>query len=174
MANKFQKILFSLSSSSPILICFSIMWFIQKQTWLTSIIVGGIGLLLSTYDVIFVFICKKIIPAIPININEISPNDNLIWTYIVSYILPIFNIQVDNYLIISTSLTIIILGFILPMLNFILPNPLLRLFGYHFYKASTIDGIKDYCLITNRKEIHNVKVIKNIHNVFGYFLIERR
>lgn len=56
--------------------------------------------------------------------------------------------------------------------NTILPNPLLMLQGYHFYKIATIDGSSDIFLLSKRKSIQNRNVVNTVMTAFHYLAIE--
>ena len=174
MANSIQKLLFSLSTIAPILICFAIVWYLGGNGIDFAIVLGLIGLLLSSYTLLLVIVIKNKFEITVVSIDKISPNDKLVIGYIISYFVPFLSIVIKGFNPIVALLIGVLFGVFLSISNTIYPNPLLFAFGYHFYSASTIDGADDYCLISRRTTIPNKKLISCVRNVFGYLLIEER
>lgn len=174
MAGKIQKILFSLSTISPVLICFAVVWGLTGNSIAVSIVFGSAGLLLSLYVLLFVSVYKKKYEITPVAIDSVSPDDKLVIGYIVSYIVPFASIVFKDFNPVLSLAIGAIIGIVLSVSNFICPNPLLLAFGYHFYRVSTVDGADDYCLISRRPTIPNKATIRYVRTVFGYFLVEER
>lgn len=173
MANSFQKVLFALSSSSPIIIVFAVVWYLKNHDLKGSLIIGIIGILLTDYVLLFIHICNKHVEPISISIAEVTSNDIWVLGYIISYITPLFSLAIDEISPIAICIVILVFSVVLATSNTVFPNPILRVLGYHFYKVSTVDGAKDYCFICRRKEIHNTDIIKKARYAFGYFLIDK-
>lgn len=72
----------------------------------------------------------------------------------------------------DTWIIAIIIGVVFLASNIIPPNPILRLCGYHFYKATSVDGTSGYNLISRRGGIHNKKAVNMVICVSDYILIE--
>lgn len=173
MVNKLHQILFSLSSSAPVLFCFAIVWCIKKQNYAMPIIAFSLGLVLTLYTPIFIIISKKKVQTITAKVSQISINNKAVWTYVISYLVPIFGFIREEINIITTVIILIVLGLVLPLCNLVFPNPLLRLLGYNFYNVKSIDGVDGYCLISKRKKISDVSRIKYVQNLFSYYLLEK-
>ena len=173
MVNKLHQICFSLSSTAPVLFCFAIVWYIQKQNYIWSIVAVVLGVLMTSYAPIFIGFCKKKVQVITVKINKVDTNNHAVWAYIISYLVPIAGVIGEEVNIIVTVIILFVLGILLPLCNFVFPNPILLVGGYNFYKAETIDGADGYCLISKRKKISDASSIKYIQNIFGYYLIEK-
>ena len=75
MGNGLQKMIYNLSAASPILFVFSVIWLIQKKTWILPAIcvVLGIGIIF-VFAKSFSYGLKNLAP-IQIRTSDISPND---------------------------------------------------------------------------------------------------
>ena len=173
MVNRMNQIFFSLSSSAPVLFCFAIVWYFQKQDYIWPIVAVALGVLMTLYAPIFIVFCKKKVQTITAKINKVEKNNYAVWGYVISYLVPIAGVIGEEVNILVTVIILVVLGILLPICNFVFPNPILLVCGYSFYKAETIDGADGYCLISKRKKISNASSIKYVQNIFSYYLIEK-
>ena len=187
MANKFQKLLFNLSTVSPIAVFLVAVWWIQCgvaevtaaagtiQLTTSSVIVSIIGLialLFSFYSVIIVKICRKHCEVVAIQAKTVESNDRMAIGAILSYLLPFATLTLSNYNQ-WLSLAIFILAFLaVVLMNTVLPNPVLMCWGYHFYKISNANSAAGFTLISKREKIKNAETIQKVIPVWDYFLIE--
>lgn len=187
MANRFQKLLFNISTMSPLVFIFTIVYWIEKEieifsqetkkiqinsTMMLLIALLIISAIFSFYSVWFVRYCSKKMERIPISVDSILSNDNWVVAIIISYALPAVSFVFED---INTSLGIFIIfiGMVfLALSNVIFPNPFLMMQGYHFYKITTIDGSSDICLLSKRKSINNRNVVNTVIIAFDYLAIE--
>ena len=187
MANKFQKLLFNLSTMSPLVLIFAIVYWMEKdiELFITNsnefkiniiaviiIAIIAISCLFSFYSIVFVSLCYKTIERIPIGVDNIIPNDTWVSVVLLSYALPAAGVifrDVNLYISIVVILAWVIF---LALSNSIIPNPLLMIWGYHFYKISTVDGSNDICLLSKRRGIHNRKSVNTVMIAFNYLAIE--
>lgn len=174
MANRIQRILFSISVVSPTLIIASVVSIVLngKSPWAISILI--IGAMLSIYDFLLVALCKKHFERIRIAFDSVSPNDSWCIAYVITYIIPCLSFVLEPLNPIVTGIIAVIIGLVISAANVIPPNPILRLCGYHFYKASSIDGANDYNLISKRSGIHNKRTVNKVICAFDYILIEEK
>lgn len=189
MANKFQKLLFNLSTMSPLVLIFAIVYWIEKDIELflmeanethvniISIIIIAIitiSAAFSFYSIAFVLLCRKKMERMPISVDSIVPNDTWVIVVLLSYALPAAGIVFqDTNLYISIAVILFWILF-LALSNAIIPNPLSMIWGYHFYKISTVDGSTDICLLSMRRGIHNRKSINTVMIAFNYLAIEEK
>ena len=187
MANKLQRMLFNLSTISPIAFFFSVVWWIQRgcsvgctedgeihlsvEAIIVSV-VGVVGLLYAFHSFLIVRTgCKKL-EIVPISISSVKSNDKLSIVSIVTYVLPFSNLILKDF---NGWLTLLIIGIVLLFIvlsNAVLPNPILMLHGYHFYEVTTVNGSDGISMISKRKSIQNAKTIKKVITLWDYFMIE--
>lgn len=187
MANRFQKLLFNLSTMSPLVFIYTIVYWVEKgivifsqetkriQFNLTTFLLIAlliVSALFSFYSVWFVRYCRKKIERVPISIDSILSNDNWVIAVIVSYALPAVSFVFED-ININIGIFIILIGIaFLALSNVIFPNPFLMIRGYHFYKITTIDGSSDICLLSKRKSINNRNIVNTVMVAFDYLAIE--
>ena len=181
MANKYQKMLFNLSTLSPVTTFFSIVWWIQnradtgRQITTKAIliaIVGFVGLLYAFCSMIIVKWSEKRLEVVPISVSSVKSKGNLPIAAIITYILPFSKLVISEYNVWLTHLIILIALVFVFISNAVLINPLLLLCGYHFYEISTENGSVELPMISTRKSIQDVKQINKVITVWDYFMIE--
>ena len=187
MANKLQKLLFNLSTMSPLALIFAIAYWIENDievlimksnkvhiNYVSVILIAiiSVSIIFSFYSSFFVKLCHKKLERMSIAVDNIVPHDSWVIVVLLSYALPAAGIVFKD---INMYLSIIIILFwilFLALSNTIIPNPLLMIQGYHFYKISTVDGSSDICLLSTRKGIHNRKAISTVMIAFDYLAME--
>lgn len=172
MANMFQKIIYYFSAISPIGIVFSLVWVIQKKTYLVLAIVMIFSLFFILLFVISFEYGKKRLAPISIRVTDVSANDIWILGYILSYLLPLVSIIIEECNFTVLAIVASMLGCVIPFMNSAMPHPLLYIKKYHFYQLATENGISSYVLISKRK-IRNKKEIKAVGRMFDFLLIEK-
>ena len=189
MANRTQRFLFNLSTISPIAFFFSVVWWIQYGSneltieagrihlTIKAIAISAIGLLGLVYafhSVLIVKVSKRKLEIVPISVSTVKSKDTLSICAIITYILPFSNLVLADY---SILLTISIIGVALVFLllsNAVWPNPVLMLWGFHFYEISNVNGSEELPMISTRKSIQDAKTIKKVNTIWDYFVIEVR
>ena len=171
MINRLQNGLWILSSGAPILLGFSITWFINKKTYLPSLILMIIGILLILYAFLIFKVMANKLPYIEITVKKIVQNDKRIIGYSISYLLPFASISLDKYNPLLFFCAILIIYFIIIIANTPTANPLLFFVGYHFYDIEGENGIGNYLLVT-KKHIRNKDDIKLVQRVTEYLLLD--
>ena len=172
MANVFQKMIYYFSAVSPIGIVFSLVWVIQKRTYLIPAIVMITSLFFILVFAISFKYGKNRVAPICIRVTNVSANDIWILGYIISYLLPLVSMVIEEWNFIILAIIAILVGILIPFMNSAMPHPLLVLKKYHFYQLATENGISSYVLISKRK-IRNKKEIKVVGRLFEFLLIER-
>ena len=171
MTNLFQKTIYNISAITPMLLVFSLVWKIQKDSNKIPIL-----LLIISSIIIFIFILsflygKKNLAPIGIRVNEISPYDNWVICYVITYLLPFSTLVMDEWDITIVGIIATVIIILIPYLNSAIPNPLLVVGKYHFYKVNAENGISEYVLISKRK-YRNKKQIKVVSRVFEFLLLD--
>lgn len=189
MANKIQKLLFNLSTLSPLLLIFAIVYWLEKDIRVFSvqenkiqisiiaialIVIIFISAAFSFYSILFVKACHKRLERVPIGVDSIVPNDNWVIVVLLTYALPAASIVFKDINMFISVIVILFWLLLLALSNTILPNPLLMLQGYHFYKMTTIDGSSDIFLLSKRKSVQNRNTVNKVMIAFHYLAIEEK
>ena len=187
MANWLQRMLFNLSTASPISSFICVVWWIQHgseellmeagkyhitaKAIIVSII-GIFGLVYAFYSVLIVKVSIKKLEIVPISVSSVKSTDKKAIAAVITYISPFSNILLKDYdFWISLSIIVIAILFVL-LSNTVWPNPILILLGYHFYEISNVNGSEELLLVSTRKTIQNVKTINKVITLWNYFMIE--
>ncbi len=172
MLNKATKFFFVLTSFAPVLFT---LWFSKfSKNW--HLIDGLWYLIITVVLILFCFLIikssEKYLEKITINIKSLSTSDKEIIAFIIVYLLPLINkysLQINSKLLIFVIALLFISVWTTNSYHF---NPLLGLFGYHFYEVTT-EGDVTYILIT-RENLVNTKKIKTVVQISDYMLLEAR
>lgn len=151
MPNYLQKLIYNFAAIIPLLFIFSIVWVLQTHTFLIPLVCTVCALVFWTiFEISFAY-ANKHIPPIGITVVNLSPYDSWIVVYIITYIFPFVSLVLKDFNLIMAILLSSFLIVILPFVNSSIPNPLLFLKGYHFYKIESNNGVSEYILISRRK-----------------------
>lgn len=172
MANSLQKTIYYLSAVSPLLLFFSLAWYIQKKSLTIPIIciIIAIILIICFYRS-FSYGSKHLAP-IQISTSEVTPIDNRLFIYITTYILPFASIVIDDFDVVICGVIIIVLVILTLFVNTAIPNPLLAILKYHFYSVKAENGISGYVLITKR-QIRKKQDVKVVYRIFEFLLLDK-
>ena len=170
MLSKLTKVLLVSTSFSPV---FLTLWFAEfskawelKEGWFYL----AIAILLSILCFTIMKIARKKLESIPVKITAISTSDKETVGFIIVYLLPLINqtpVQVNLYLLFFILLIFFISLFTTNSYHF---NPVLGMFGYHFYEV-TIEGGITYVLVT-KKNLTNTKKVNNVVQISEYMILE--
>ncbi|MGY4570493.1 hypothetical protein [Bradyrhizobium sp. USDA 3256] len=105
----------------------------------------------------------------PFAAKKIESNDVLLMGVVVTYIFPFF-IRAADITLATIALLALVVGIIFWFTDATAPSPLMRIFGYRFYKAEAANGMV-YTLIT-RREILDPRDIKAVKRISGSMLLE--
>jgi len=175
MPNIIQKWIYNLSAAAPLCLVFAVTWFLQKHTergaWIIPAICVAISIgLIVLFKVSFDY-CRRNLPPIEIRINEFAPHDAWIIAYIISYVLPFASIVFNDFSPILSGAIAIVIILVAPFVNSATPNPLLFLWGYHFYLVKAEHGASDFVLIRKRV-LRNKKEVKYVYRIFEFLLLD--
>lgn len=170
MLSKLTKVLLVSTSFSPV---FLTLWFAEfskawelKEGWFYL----AIAILLSILCFSIMKIARKNLESMPVRITAISTSDKETVGFIIVYLLPLINqtsIQINFYLLLFILLIFFISLFTTNSYHF---NPVLGIFGYHFYEV-TIEGGITYVLVT-KKNLTNTKKVDNVVQISEYMILE--
>ncbi len=184
MLNKVAKL--SLVSTSLAPICLTL-WFVElssvwvaKDTILSNITnhwASGLAYLLTAlflsglcWGVITLSKSKYGLEKLPVKIIAVKTVDKEIVGFLLVYLLPLIN-QTNNTISFPVLVFIAVIFFFIVLNSHAYHfNPLLGLFGYHFYEV-TIEGNITYVLIT-RQNIADCTSISHVVQLTEYMILE--
>jgi hypothetical protein len=173
MASVVQRGIYSISNTVPILVVGALVWWLQKKTLMVPLLLVVIVIIITT---IFYWSFNKTYNKLSpktINISGVENQDSWILAYVLAYLLPFANLVIDDYNIVVVSVVALILLMIIIPAVFSLPNFLLYLKRYHFYRVETDEtGMKDYILISKKKRYRKSTDVRRVVRMFEKLLID--
>ncbi|SER54338.1 hypothetical protein [Salipaludibacillus aurantiacus] len=149
MLNKFVKVALVSTSFSPILLTYAFILWLEEDSILKFSIVIGLAALLVFLCLLIINFAKKKLEIINLPIQSIKTADGEVVGFLVAYLLPFTTIASEQ---INESILIFIMSLFFLIIwstNSYHINPLLSVFGYHFYEVNTSNNIS-FLLITKR------------------------
>lgn len=169
MLAKIWKLLYDISLLSPICAILFIISILKMYDYTWSIIYFIITILSALFAYVLIYLANRFLPPIPVKISAISPNDTFygyLFTYGIPLIVLVFNL--DNIV----SLVIIVFVIVTLFLsNSSIPNPILRLLGFHFYTVDLNNGLSGYTLIT-KQQLINLSQVKTVFEASEFLLLD--
>lgn len=173
MGNKLQNIIYTGSNIVPLLLVGSLVLGFQSKDWKCSWILIAVAITIMTVFYCDFAIVSSKLSTKKINVSGVESKDSWILGYIITYFLPFATMMFKDYNIIILSM--VALAWIVTSIFavFAVPNFLLYLIGYHFYKLETDStGIKDYLLITKKKRYRKNTDVNAVIRLFEKTLID--
>ncbi len=167
------KILLVLTAFAPVLLVHA---FLRAVTG--PFLPGGLVTLLLA--IVFAASCVLVIEAAqrelqviePFAITQIRTSDQQVLAFTLTYLVPLVQlgpVEIDAK---TMGFVLLILLFVVMTTHTYHFNPLLGLFGYHFYEVSTADGIT-YVLIT-RRDMRSKKDVNRVVLLTDYMVMEKK
>lgn len=171
MFGKIVKTYFIATALAPV--CFSLSYVATlKQGFLPwGLVALATAILLGGSCVGIVNLAKTRLETLPITIKKAKSADKDVIGFFVAYVLPLFFAKSLNLEPTAIFIFIALLAFVIWGTHSIQVNPLLGIFGYHFYEVDSESGIS-FLLVTKRK-IVNVKSITNVVQLTEYLTLDR-
>jgi hypothetical protein len=167
MLSKFGRLLLVATSLAPIALVIGMSFFSTCKR--LSAIWIGVAILLLLF-------CLAFLRALrhgereAVAIKSISNSDQEVLAFLVTYLLPVLfvrNQSVDPWIEVTIALLIAVVVYHSNIYNF---NPLLGIFGYHFYEITTADDIS--LILITRTRLHKARNVKNIVWISENMVIE--
>lgn len=168
--NKLAKACLVTTSFAPVLVTYAFVLWLDKKPWQTIFIIIVIAILLMLLCINVLSIAKKKIQIVDFPINSIKTADGEVLGFLVAYLIPFITLTSEQ--VNGTVLLFIFALFILVIwsTNSYHINPLLTLFGYHFYEVTTSNNIT-FLLITKR-DLRNSSSIKKVIQLTEYMVFD--
>ncbi|MBR6910876.1 MAG: hypothetical protein IKN41_03350 [Candidatus Methanomethylophilaceae archaeon] len=146
MLNGLWKAAYDLSMIAPVL---AIIPLLDQNFGLLGCLMIVSGLFLLLLGMLLPLLSRKYLTSEPLIVESVYPNDSF-YEYVFSYTLPILP-TLAGFDLVASFVVICIIGALVVMSNRSVPNPFLRIIGYHFYTVDIRDGFKGYTLINKGK-----------------------
>lgn len=170
MFNQLIKVLLSITALAPILLTYSFVLYLEKNSnkLIFILVIITIILILLCYSLLY--FAKRKLEKIRFQPKTIKSADSNIISFIIAYLIPFISLNSSVIdLKVLTFVTFIILITIFRTHGYHI-NPLLSVVNYHFYEVTTNNGIT-YILIS-KKTLRNVSSVKLVTEISEYTLLD--
>lgn len=167
---KIVRVLLALTSVAPLTISLSYTYASKEHNYWLAFIAIMACVLLGALSLQIIAMAQSRLEHLPVVIQKAKSADKEVLGFFVAYALPLIfrgpaAPDLQTWLMAGGMLL-----FVLFSTHAMQVNPVLGLFGFHFYEVETKDGIT-YLLITRRK-ISNVKSLNRIVQLSEYGILE--
>jgi len=172
MYSRFAKGLFAATSLSPVIAAFAIKGLSDGKTASEASLLIVIACVLPILCWLLIVFARKHLEQHELTITKVKSTDKEVLAYLVAYLLPLLAKDTIDYRD-SPGVTAFVFGIIfLAVLhsNAFHFNPILGLFGYHFYEVEADDGMT-YLLITSNT-IKKQKMSSHVVQLADYIFLE--
>jgi len=168
--NKIAKILLVTTSFAPIILTYAFVIWVCDGSLITIVSLLAVVVFLVIICLALLKFAKTQIEVQKIEITSISSADGEVLGFVIAYLLPILSLtnpSIDFKVILFIGVMFLI---VIWSTNSYHVNPLINMFGYHFYEISSNDNIS-YLLLT-KKELRKTTSIKSIIHITEYMILD--
>jgi hypothetical protein len=171
MFSKIAKVFLVATAFAPVLLTLAFLEYIQGPHWWSVFLYGVVAVLLGLICKLLLVAAKKQLEILPFRVHSIKTADNEILAFVIAYLLPFAGVSGVVQTNILTFILVIIFAVIWTTHAYHC-NPILGLFGYHFYEIVT-DGNITFILITHRT-LRQCKEIRNVVQLTDYIVLDSK
>jgi hypothetical protein len=170
MLGKLIRVLFALTAVAPLSVSLAYVFAVKGQNFQWAAIAVLLCLLLGALSLSIVRQAREKLEALPIVVKKAKSADKEVIGFFVAYALPLLFKGDAAPDFGAWGLAALLLLFVLWSTHAIQVNPVLGLFGYHFYEVETSDAIT-FLLITRRK-INHALAVKQVVQLSEYGILD--
>lgn len=170
MLGKILKVLLALTAVAPLSVSLTYVFAAREHNIQLALVAGFSCILLGAIALWVMEFASKKLEHLPVTIKKAKSADKEVIGFFLAYALPLVFKGSDVPDLGSWLLASVILLFVLWSTHAMQANPVLGLFGFHFYEVETADGIT-YLLISKRR-INTVQSIKHVVQLSEYGVLE--
>lgn len=170
MLSKFSIFMLAITSVSPVFLTYAFILYLEDKSFIKILIVISILLICMLICLFLLKYSRQKLERMRFQIKKIRTVDSDIFSFFIAYLFPFISLDSNN--INESVLIFILFMFVIIVLgtHSYSTNPILILFGYHFYEVSTPTNVT-YLLMTKRN-LRNVKEIKQIVQISDYMVLD--
>ena len=171
MIGWFAKLLLVFTACAPILLTYAFRLAREGTRWIVVVgLVGTALLLVAICHWVLALARSRVPPLEPFDAEACKPADTELMAFVVAYLLPLVGAPKD-------PVDLWLLGFVLVLLAIIVSathayhfNPLLALFGYHFYEVAAKNGMT--FVLLSRRTLRTPGAISAVRQLTDYVLLD--
>jgi hypothetical protein len=170
MLGNLIRVLLALTAVAPLAVSLSYIYAAKEHNYKLAAIAAFACIVLGLLSLRIIDFARSKLEQLPITIQKAKSADKEVLGFFVAYALPLIfkgpaAPDLETWLVAGGMLL-----FVLFSTHAMQVNPVLGMFGFHFYEVETRDGIT-YLLISRRK-INNVKTVTHVVQLSEYGILE--
>lgn len=170
MLGRFVRLLLALTAIAPLSVSLAYIYAAKDHNSQLAVIAAFCCLLLGALALWIIGNAQEKLERLPVTIKKAKSADKEVIGFFVAYALPLAFRGQSSPDIGAWVLAACMLFFVLWSTHSLQVNPVLGLFGYHFYEVETADGIT-YLLVSKRR-IGSALTIKHVVQLSEYGVLE--
>jgi hypothetical protein len=169
MLGAFARFLFALAALSPVAITWVIATSRDHGFGREQVVVLSGAALMALVCYLVLREARQRLGAVSFEIQEVKAMDNEVVAYVVAYLFPMIAPSGSiDYL--SFGFVLLVLAAVLSSAHAFTFNPVLTLFGYHFYEVKCKSEVS--YLLLSRSDITDVKQVDSVGRLTNYLMID--
>lgn len=163
------RLLLALAAISPIALTWAVADFGRRGYSPQQLfaVAAAVGLAVACMGVLR--IGRRSLTRVSFSVQELKAVDNEVVAYIVTYLFPLVapSAEISVY---AQVLVIVLLAMVLATSHAFTFNPILSLFGYHFYEVKCSSGVS--YLLLSRNDITDVKMVRYVGRLSKHLMLD--
>ncbi|WP_146742252.1 hypothetical protein [Oleiagrimonas sp. MCCC 1A03011] len=169
MLSRLARFLFACASLSPVAITWVIANYGHQGFDRDQLLVAFCAIMVALICYLVLKESAARLTAVSFKVVEVKAVDSEVVGYIVTYLFPF--IAPEHAVSVSTlAFLVVLLAFVLSAAHAFTFNPLLTVFGYHFYEVKCSSGVS-YLLLSD-KDVTDVKQVDEAGKISSYLLLD--
>lgn len=170
MLSRLIRLVFALTGVAPLLVSVSYVQAERHHAFQAAAIAAFACILLAALSVKIIQLAGSRLERLPVKVKKAKSADKEVIGFYIAYALPL--LLRDSSLDDAGALVIafVLLAFVLWSTRSFQVNPVLGIFGYHFYETELEDGMT-YLLVTQRK-LNDLKRVSDVAQLSEHGLLD--
>jgi hypothetical protein len=169
MLSTLARLMLTASSIAPVGLTYALVAWYQKE-YSVAIWATAVSVVVVAGCVVILGIAQEQLEEMSFKSKEIEPSDNENIGFMLLYLLPLFTEKITNLNWVVWLPTLLVYGVIVATGAGYHFNPLLSILGWHFYKITSVEGVK-YVLVT-KKHLRTAATTIAVGQLTDYMLID--
>lgn len=170
MLNAVAKLLLVLTSFAPVLLTYGFATYLNSGVTAAVFALVGLTALLVVLCLLIIRAARHQLEHLPFPISSVKSADSEIVGFMIAYLLPLISAADSTVSLPLMTFVLILFLVVVWTSNAYHVNPLLGIFGYHFYEVTTESGVT-YLLMT-RRSIRNSKSVSTVVQLTTYIVLD--
>lgn len=169
--NKFGKLALVMSTIAPVLGAFCVNA-MSHSAYSGAAWYGGIALAMVALSALILWECNRRIEVETITVRSVHSADKESLSFLLVYLLPLLARDANQFTgDLWTAVYVFgVIALIVMHGNMVMFNPVLAIFGYHFYEVETEKGMK--CTLVSSETIKKQDGAYRVHEVYPFFYMQ--